>query len=179
MSSQPPLYESLLQEFIVFRDLDVAEYDSVASAIDRRRIDEGTEIIRTGERSRELYGLIAGRVEVLRRDDEGRDRRLAVLEPHAVLGELGFVLGDPRTATVRAIEPLDVWCLDGQMFDQLSADHDEAARAIEDNIIRMMAQRQTEMNKELLKLMNEAAGEGSYHVDDDDVGEQLMRRWNV
>ena len=84
----------------------------------------------------------------------------------------------PRTATVRAIEHLDVWCLNGRMFDAMAEVHSEAARNIESNIIRMMAQRLSDTNKQLIKLME--SKEGDYHVDDDDdIEDQLMRRWTV
>lgn len=178
MKDVPALTNLLLDEFSVFRDLEIEEYQSIATAVDQRTYQDGEALFEAGELSRELYGIINGRVEILRSDESGRDRRLAILEPHAVLGELGFVLGEPRTATVRAIERLDVWCLNGRMFDALAEAHSEAARNIESNIIRMMAQRLSDTNKQLIKLMK--GKEGEYHVDDDDdIEDQLMRRWTV
>ncbi|MFB6262787.1 MAG: Crp/Fnr family transcriptional regulator [Bradymonadaceae bacterium] len=172
--------EELLRQFIVFEDLEIGEYDSIASAIERHPVEAGEDLITAGEVSRELFGLIDGRVEVIKRGDD-QVWRLAVLEPYAVLGELGFVLGEPRTATVRAVDELEVWRLNGEMFDELADAHVEAARAIEDNIIRMMAQRQVQTNREMLELMRRADEDAEeYHTDEEsDFGEQLMRRWTV
>jgi CRP-like cAMP-binding protein len=54
-----------------------------------------------------MYLVVSGELEVVRRD-EGSERRLALLRPGDVLGEIGFIRATRRTADVRALEPVSV-----------------------------------------------------------------------
>jgi CRP-like cAMP-binding protein len=54
-----------------------------------------------------MYVVVSGELEAVRRDD-GIERRLALLKPGDVLGEIGFVRATHRTADVRALGPVSV-----------------------------------------------------------------------
>jgi CRP-like cAMP-binding protein len=56
-----------------------------------------------GREGSSLFVLHDGQLEVIARNGKG-DRQLAVLSPPAVVGELAFLLDEPRSATVRAVE---------------------------------------------------------------------------
>lgn len=169
-----------LDRFEVFEGLDNTGLEKLADAIDSRHYVAGETLIVEGETTRRLYVVLEGRVEVLKTDQSGEKRRLAVLEPETVLGEHGFVLDEPRTATVRALDDVDALALEGGSFDRLDADHPTIARQIEHNLLKMLAHRQTEINRELLEVLDETEGETAYHCDEtNDVGDQLMRRWTV
>lgn len=180
MSSSESVAVELLGRFEVFDGLEPSDLERLADAVERREFEPGDRLIVEGETSRRLFGVLEGRVEVLKTDDSGESRRLAVLEDETVLGEHGFVLAEPRTATVRALDRVDALSLDGRDFDELDAERGDIARRIEHNILRMLAHRQTEINRELLAVLDEADGESAYHCDEtNDLGDQLMRRWTV
>lgn len=70
------------------------------SLVSCRCVPPGEEIIRKGEISRDLYMLTVGLVEVTTR--EGDDSLvLNEIGPPHVLGDIGCLLGMPRTATIR------------------------------------------------------------------------------
>jgi len=50
---------------------------------------------------------VSGELEVVRRDGGG-ERRLALLKPGDVLGEIGFIRATRRTADVRTLGPVSV-----------------------------------------------------------------------
>ena len=60
-------------------------------------------IIIEGREGSSLFILHDGMLEVIARTGD-HERRLAILNPPAVVGELSFLLDEPRTATVRAVE---------------------------------------------------------------------------
>jgi len=178
--SDEPVRLELFRRFEVFEGLEVPELRRLAIAVDRTSFDPGQCLIVEGETDRRLYGVLDGRVEVQKADEAGEQRRLSVLEAETVLGEHGFVLGESRTATVCALDPVEALELDGGTFDELDAEHGAIARQIEHNILRMLAHRQTEINRELLQLLDESDRDSIYHCDEtNDVGDQLMRRWTV
>lgn len=170
----------LLQRFDVFEGLESSDLERVHDEVDLRCYPAGEELISEGENDRALYAVLDGRVEILKKDGSGQHQRLAVLDAETVFGEHGFVLSEPRTATVRALDDVDALCLHGEAFDRLDAAGGEAARTIEHNILRMLAHRQQSINERLLELREESDDEPGYHCDEtNDVGDQLMRRWTV
>jgi CRP/FNR family transcriptional regulator, cyclic AMP receptor protein len=60
--------------------------------------------------------LLAGRVKVTRTDDDGRETLLSVRDPGDVLGELSCIDGQPRIATVAALEPVEALIVAGPAF---------------------------------------------------------------
>ena len=61
-------------------------------------------LIRDGEEGTSLFIVAAGKVEVLRRLEDGSDVHISHLGPGSVLGEMSLLTGQPRSATVRASE---------------------------------------------------------------------------
>jgi len=51
--------------------------------------------------------LLAGRVKIARVEHDGRELMLDIRDPGDLLGELAFIDGGPRVATVTALEPVD------------------------------------------------------------------------
>jgi hypothetical protein len=80
--------------------------------------DAGELLVEQGTMGRSMYLVLSGEVEVVHRAG-GRERRLTVLEPGQVFGEIGFVQETERTADVRARTPVEVLRFD---FDKIRKD---------------------------------------------------------
>jgi len=63
------------------------------------RLEPGSVVLAEGTTSGRLYVLIEGEMQVLRGDVEVA----SVSEPGAVFGEMSILLGEPHTATVKAL----------------------------------------------------------------------------
>lgn len=74
--------------------------------LELRRYPPGEDIIKESESSRGLFVLRSGTVGVMR-----GGKQLAELQPGSILGEIGFVTGAPRTATVQAMRECEVFSL--------------------------------------------------------------------
>ncbi len=167
----------LLRRFELFRGLTDEELDRVAGFVTYCVFEGGDKIVEEGEQSRALYILLEGQVEVLKEDD-GADRHLATLQRDAIFGELGLVLGDTRSATVEASRRADVLCMDGEEFESLRSANDLAAYKIEHNILKMVAERQSAMNRELMSLMGRTDGSDAGSDDITELRENLMEDWS-
>ncbi len=67
-----------------------------------REFEEGELLVRQGDIGRNMYMILDGSAEVVRRD-EGNERVLAQLEAGQIFGEVGYIRATERTADVRAI----------------------------------------------------------------------------
>jgi CRP-like cAMP-binding protein len=69
-----------------------------------------------GEVDERVMLVLSGRVKVTHVSDEGRELLLSIRDPGDVLGELAFIDGQPRAATVTALEPVQALVMPGQVF---------------------------------------------------------------
>jgi CRP-like cAMP-binding protein len=69
-----------------------------------------------GEIDERLLLLLSGRVKVTRAAEGGQELLLALRDAGDLLGELAFIDGSPRVATVTALEPVEALVLSGRSF---------------------------------------------------------------
>ena len=100
----------------LFSRLDEALLTGVVHACRLVKFDPGEVILREGDPADSFLIVLSGTAAVLRGDGEVE---LALLEPHAVVGELGLLLEEPRGATVVARDPLMAVRFDAAVFFDL------------------------------------------------------------
>lgn len=104
-----------LKIFSVFSDDDI--YD----LIERGRLQnfkKSSSIVVEGENSQGLNVIISGKVSVYKADPESDQLiRLAHLDTGAIFGELSLISKSPRSATVIAESPVDIFDLDDNAFN--------------------------------------------------------------
>ena len=88
--------------------------------------EAGETIIRQGETGREMYFLCRGEVEAF--DDKGKVLR--TLGDGAFFGEISLLREGPRTASVRAVTPCDLFVLDKADFDRALEQYPHFASAV-------------------------------------------------
>jgi CRP/FNR family cyclic AMP-dependent transcriptional regulator len=73
----------------------------------RRRFAGGTALFQEHQASDRVMLLMAGRVKIASVSEDGRESVLAFRGPGEVLGELSAIDGQPRSASVLAVEPVE------------------------------------------------------------------------
>ena len=90
----------------------------------------GDVVFRAGDESDRLLLVLQGSAGVIVRNDAGHDVRLTSVRRGGVVGEVGFLDGAPRSATVVAQEALLVAVLARDTFDGLRESHPSAVHQI-------------------------------------------------
>jgi CRP-like cAMP-binding protein len=100
-----PIMLEVLSQVPIFRDLPP---DALARLIEQSRVrtfDAGEHLMRQGEASECMHVVLRGRVQVERSHHNLQEPIvLAELGAGDVVGEMGILDGEPRSATVRALE---------------------------------------------------------------------------
>jgi small-conductance mechanosensitive channel/CRP-like cAMP-binding protein len=104
---------ALLAGTDLFGLLAEAEREMLVAGSSILSFGAGEAIVRQGDEGRSAYVVCRGRVRVSL--DPG-DAELAVLDPGAYFGEMSLLTGEPRTATVRAIDDCDVMEVTDEQF---------------------------------------------------------------
>ncbi len=113
----------LIEALPLFDDVPAEALDDLAGRVRLRSFATGEPVVRQGERADAFYVVRTGTLQVVEEDREsGNERALRVLGRGEAFGELGLVEAAPRLATVRALEPSELFQIDKGTFDRLLAD---------------------------------------------------------
>ncbi|HEX2057943.1 MAG TPA: Crp/Fnr family transcriptional regulator [Actinomycetota bacterium] len=93
----------------------------------RRRFDAGSTIFHEGEVTDRVVLLVGGRAKVSTVTEDGKEVMLGVRDPGDLLGEFSALDGQPTSANVVAMEPVDALVVDVASFRSWLADHPATA----------------------------------------------------
>jgi len=91
----------------LFSDLTQEEFNEFTKRMVFHTVPAGKVIVREGEGGASVYVVTRGTVRVTTTMD-GKQLELAILQPSDFFGEIAFLTGKPRTATVEAAEECDI-----------------------------------------------------------------------
>jgi CRP-like cAMP-binding protein len=93
----------------------------------RRNFRRSSFLMTEGEASDHVIVLLGGRAKVSSYTAEGKEVVLAVRGPGDLLGELSAFDGEPRLATVAALEPIEALIVPSERFTHYLEDHPRVA----------------------------------------------------
>ena len=122
----------ILKSLDLFSSVPPDALVEVASILEEVECEPGEEILREGQMGTAMFTIIEGRVRV-----RAGDRDVAELGPGEVFGELAALDPQPRSASVTAIEPTQLFKLSSAPLLRLMANYLEVTRGI----LRVLCQR--------------------------------------
>ena len=125
----------------LLRGLAPADAHTVLALMQRQHHADGDVVVEAGDTGRDLILVLSGSANVLVRTAAGQELRLAAVRQGTLLGEVGFLDGAPRSATVRARGPLETARLTRPDFDRLSRERPDLAQQLLSNIAIDLAAR--------------------------------------
>ncbi len=126
----------------VFQTLTEEERGLLADRLAQAPFADGEALTRQGAVADWLYIIGSGRAEVRLFTAGGDYTVVKTLGPGDVLGEMGLLTGEPRTATVTALGETVCYRLDRESFRGVLASRPEIA----EGIAAMLARRRVELN---------------------------------
>lgn len=103
----PPksLTPEMLREIGLFGGLDEETIALLAAELPVEPVTVGQKIVDEGDAAREMFVVVHGELEVLKRSPLGSEVRVAMLGPGDWFGEMAIVDVQPRSASVRCLAP--------------------------------------------------------------------------
>ena len=115
----------LLSGVPVFETLDSRELARIAQLAVPRRFDAGQVVFREGDASDTCYIVRAGHARAIREHPDGRSITLATFGPGDFFGELAMFDDEKRSATIEAVDALEVVAILGPDMRRLLRDNNE------------------------------------------------------
>ena len=132
------------QDRSFFARLSAEEAAAFRSRAVTRHFDRGTTLMHQDEVPGRLIVLERGHAKVTTLADDGREVVLAFRGPGDLVGEISALGGEPRSATVRALDPIDAMAMAAGDFDAFLEDHPRVAVVI----LRVLIGRLREANRQ-------------------------------
>jgi CRP-like cAMP-binding protein/small-conductance mechanosensitive channel len=124
-----------------FATLTTEEREWLAEGLLHTPFAAGEAIVLQGAAANHLYILTKGSAEVRVSVEGAAPRAVATLMAPDVFGEMGMLTGEPRRATVVALEETECWRLTKEAFHGILA----ARPALAEEISRLLAEREVEL----------------------------------
>jgi CRP/FNR family cyclic AMP-dependent transcriptional regulator len=137
---------------VLCRALTPEQTDQIVKAMIPVAAEPGTAVVREGERGRGLLVLLEGSVEIRKRDRDGGDVTIAVVEAPGVLGEMNLLTDQPHSATVQALTPCKFQLLTRSQFDRLLKSESLAAYKVVAALADVIARRLGRMDEKFVEL---------------------------
>lgn len=102
--SETLLHMNFIRQVESFSNLPVDKILWFAQQVEEIIAPEGTIFFKQGDIGDKVYLICSGKVEILVDQMDGIQKRIAIIEPYAIFGELSVLTDAPRNATARMIE---------------------------------------------------------------------------
>lgn len=110
--------KEILKSIPLFKSLDKADLELIASHLHKERYPKGAIVFREGDVGDTMYLVESGRVAVV--GQEATDT-IAIMGPGSFVGEISLLLAKPRTANLQVMIDAELWVLHRTEFEQLIA----------------------------------------------------------
>src|SRR5919199_1166938 len=133
-----------LRQVPMFRDVDPARLKLLAFTSDRVQFGPGQRFFSQGDVADAAYVILEGHAEV-RLNTPGGEIKVADLGRNALVGEMGILSDNPRSATILAVEPTTALRIDKRVFLELLMQFPQMSIAV----MRELASRLERTNAQL------------------------------
>lgn len=134
-----------LRQVPMFRGIDPARLKLLAFTSERVHFSQGQTFFTQGDAADAAYLILEGEAAVLLEGGAADPIRLAVLGVNALVGEMGILADQPRSATIRADAATTALRIDRRVFLELLGQFPQIAIAV----MRELAHRLELTNQQL------------------------------
>jgi CRP/FNR family cyclic AMP-dependent transcriptional regulator len=131
-----------------------AEVNALARIVEIRDCKDGEVLVEEGESNSHLYVPITGKISITKRDEHNEWNVLHTLRPGDLAGELSFMDGEPRYASLVASGPTRVLVLDRPRFEALLPTHPVVVYKTMRAIMRVAHKVQRRLNMQMVDMQH-------------------------
>jgi len=134
----PTVSPTVLKSAPMFASLTPDQLQALAPMIMRRSAPRGSAVMREGDAVDCLYVIVSGRLKVMVGEADGKETILNILGPGEFFGEMGLIDGNPRSASVVAVEPCELLALTKHAFRKVLVENTDLAMAVMRVLVRRL-----------------------------------------
>ena len=101
-------YHAIIADGSIFAGLTRRELDAVLALAVKKRYEPRAVVLKKGDPALQIYLIARGRLKAITAGGDGKHAALSIMGPGEVFGEVAVLDGEPRSATITAIEPCEL-----------------------------------------------------------------------
>ena len=164
---------------VLCRGLNFDQTEQILKAMVAVNVEAGAVLYHEEEKSKGLFVLLEGGLEVLKREAGGGDRRIATLDAPTVVGEMSLLTDRPHSATVRALSACEGRLLTRAQFERLLNSESLAAYKIVLTLADVIAKRLNKMDEKVLELTRQSATPAPRVEELAAYKQKLFNEWSI
>jgi CRP-like cAMP-binding protein len=130
-----------LRQLALFGAMADSALEHLATSLSVVEPQPGQVLFREGDSANDMFVVLAGEIEVLKKNRRGSESRVALLGPGDWFGEMSIVDIQPRSATVQAVAPSRLLRISSLDLDGLYRHDVKAYALIVLNLARELSRR--------------------------------------
>ena len=107
----------------VFGELPKEKWEEITHAVEKLTVAPRSMIFRQGDPGDCFYIITSGKVRVFRKDKDGLETQLSVLNAGESFGEMALLTGEARSANVETLEETHLLVLSKEQFERILKDY--------------------------------------------------------
>ncbi len=140
---------NVLTNVELFKGLTPENREDLVSLMSEISLKRGESLFQEGDSGDRLYLVVDGKVKLSHMADDGRENLIAVLGPGEIIGELSLFDLEPRSSTVTAIAPTQLYVLSHKEMRRYIEEHSQLAISM----LRQLALRLRNTNQQMADLV--------------------------
>ena len=139
---------SFLKKYKPFKNFDNTDLQAMNELCVIKAYKKDEQVFAEETKGDAMYIVKSGSVKILK-VVKNQENTIAVLKAGEFFGEMALLDGQPRSATVKAIEPSECLVIADKAYMKMRADRPKTALKLMDIIIRVLSNRLRQANKNL------------------------------
>jgi CRP-like cAMP-binding protein len=167
-------------ESAIGREFTEAEAREIHYICRREEYGEGEKLFVEGNPAVEIFLIVEGEVDVVKKGFEGRPTTLATLGPGAILGEMSLLMQDQRSASAVTRTAAMVLRVEWEHFQKLLKNEPQVAFKVVNGLARLLATRLKRINAKVAELttLDEPLQDGQRIEEFASFKKKLMSDWS-
>lgn len=107
---------AMIKEIELFAGLSEKELVTIVTDLRLKEYSKDELIFRQGDETREIYIILKGKVRIYKISPAGNETSIAIFSTHDILGELAALDNQPRSATGKAMDAVNLLAMSQERF---------------------------------------------------------------
>ena len=141
-------------EIQVFEEFTNEEVRVISNYSEKKYYQRGEVVFKEDSKDDSLYVVLKGQLEVFAHTKEGKKIKLSTIVTGEVFGELSFLDGKPRSATILASDDVDLLQISRDQFNLLRTNYPSIASKLILDLARVVSLRLRNADKFIVDISN-------------------------
>jgi CRP-like cAMP-binding protein len=99
----------ILTNIPILSDIEESDLAEITNMVNLKTFPKDSYIFKEGDKGDEFYVIKSGKVKILRNNEEGREKSIALLYPDNFFGEMTLLSEKPRNSSAKTVDECELY----------------------------------------------------------------------